>query len=110
MFVVLWEFEVKPGCEERFETVYGPGGDWASLFRRDAQYVQTDLLHDLSKRGVYLTTDYWRSRAAFEAFLATHQAEYQLLDAANQELTASERKICAFERIGTPRSALIASQ
>jgi hypothetical protein len=32
MFVVLWEFEVKPGCEERFETVYGPGGDWLPFF------------------------------------------------------------------------------
>jgi hypothetical protein len=25
MFLVLWEFEVKPGCEKRFERVYGPG-------------------------------------------------------------------------------------
>ncbi|MEQ1353628.1 MAG: hypothetical protein ABLT11_06390, partial [Candidatus Acidiferrum sp.] len=23
MFLALWEFEVKPGCEERFQTVYG---------------------------------------------------------------------------------------
>ena len=36
MFLVLWEFEVKPGCEERFERVYGAGGDWDSLFRRDS--------------------------------------------------------------------------
>jgi len=109
MFVVLWEFEVKPGCEERFERVYGPEGDWACLFRRDAQYVQTHLLRDLSKRGVYLTADYWRSRAAYEAFLAAHQVEYQLLDAANQELAASERKIGAFERIGNVGSAVVTS-
>jgi len=32
MFLVLWEFEVKPGSEQRFERVYGPGGDWDSLF------------------------------------------------------------------------------
>ena len=24
MFLVLWEFDVKQGCEERFESVYGP--------------------------------------------------------------------------------------
>jgi hypothetical protein len=24
MFVTLWEYEVKPSCEERFEKVYGP--------------------------------------------------------------------------------------
>jgi hypothetical protein len=38
MFLVLWEFEVKPGCEERFERVYGAGGDWDSLFRRDSNH------------------------------------------------------------------------
>ena len=110
MFVVLWEFEVKPGCEDRFERVYGPDGDWASLFRRDAQYVQTDLLRDLSKSGVYLTADYWRSQSAYDGFLAAHRIEYQLLDAANEELTASERKIGAFEHIESRGSSAIASQ
>jgi len=28
----LWEFEVKPGARQRFQEVYGPGGDWDSLF------------------------------------------------------------------------------
>ena len=32
MLLALWEFEVKPGCEERFERVYGPGGDWDPCF------------------------------------------------------------------------------
>jgi len=41
MFVALWEFEVKPGCEERFEMVYGPDGDWAKLFRRNSHYHET---------------------------------------------------------------------
>ncbi len=27
MFVALWEYEVKPGGEERFENGYGPGGE-----------------------------------------------------------------------------------
>ena len=110
MFVVLWEFEVKPGCEDRFERVYGPDGDWASLFRRDAHYVRTDLLRDLSRRGVYLTADYWRSRAGYEAFLAENHSEYQSLDAANEHLAATERKIGTFECIGNCGSAVVASQ
>jgi len=28
MFVILWEFEVKPGSEAGFEKVYGPTGEW----------------------------------------------------------------------------------
>ncbi len=35
MFVILWEFEVKPGGEQSFESAYGPGGAWIQLFRRD---------------------------------------------------------------------------
>jgi hypothetical protein len=36
MFLVLWEYEVKPGSEKRFEKAYGPAGDWAQLFRTDS--------------------------------------------------------------------------
>ena len=57
MFLVLWEFEVKPGCEERFERVYGAGGDWDSLFRRDSNHAGTYLFRDLAKPRVYLTAD-----------------------------------------------------
>jgi hypothetical protein len=48
MFLVLWEYEVKPGYEERFERVYGPGDDWDSLFQRDASYAGTHLFRDMS--------------------------------------------------------------
>src|SRR5256885_1532379 len=57
MFLVLWEFEVKPGCEQRFERVYGSGGDWDSLFRRDAEHAGTYLFRDTTRPRVYLTAD-----------------------------------------------------
>src|SRR5579863_3420296 len=31
MVVALWEYEVKPGCEESFQFAYSPQGDWARL-------------------------------------------------------------------------------
>ena len=55
IFLAVWEFEVKPGCQERFLKVYGPEGDWAKLFRKDANYQETQLLHDLSRGATYLT-------------------------------------------------------
>jgi hypothetical protein len=97
MFLVLWEFEVKPGCEERFEVVYGPGGDWDSLFRSDPNHVMTRLLHDTIRTAVYLTADYWRSRKSYEEFLALRRSEYKLLDAASEDLTLSEHHIGSFE-------------
>jgi heme-degrading monooxygenase HmoA len=97
MFVALWEFEVKPGCEERFERVYGPGGDWAKLFRSDSNYQETRLLRDATRAAIYLTMDFWNSRQAYERFMESHAAEYKELDAANESLTLGERKIGWYE-------------
>jgi hypothetical protein len=66
MFVALWEYEVKPGGEERFEKAYGPEGDWVRLFRSDSRYHETRLVRDSFRRGVYLTMDFWQSREAYE--------------------------------------------
>jgi hypothetical protein len=69
MFLVLWEFEVKPECEERFERVYGTGGDWDSLFRRDSHHERSELFRDTDRSRIYLTADYWKSRKSYEEFL-----------------------------------------
>lgn len=104
MFVALWEFEVKPGCEERFEKAYGPDGDWVRLFLSDPHYYQTRLVQDSLRRGVYLTMDFWASRRAYEEFIAGHRAEYEQIDAKGEELTVKERRIGWFGMVeGSPR-------
>ena len=99
MFLVLWEFEVKPGCEERFERVYGPGGDWDSLFRRDPDHVRTELFRDTGKPRVYLTADYWKSRTAYEEFLQAASTEYKHIDSVAEGLTANERHVGSYETL-----------
>ena len=96
MFLVLWEFEVKPGNEERFEQVYGPGGDWDSLFRIDPNHAGTRLFRDTARIHVYLAADYWLSRKSYEEFLVLRRSEYNTLDAASEDLTLSERQIGSF--------------
>jgi len=97
MFVALWEYEVKPGCEERFENAYGPDGDWARLFRSDSHYHETRLVRDAFRPATYITLDFWNSRGAYEQFMATHQDEYKMLDAAGEELTSKERRVGWYE-------------
>jgi hypothetical protein len=65
MFVALWEYEVKLGCEERFENAYGPHREWVRLFRNDSRYKETRLVKDVLRRGVYLTMDFWDSRSNY---------------------------------------------
>lgn len=31
MFLALWEFDVKLGCDEGLKSAYGPGWGWAPL-------------------------------------------------------------------------------
>ena len=99
MFLVLWEYEVKSGSEKQFEDVYGPVGDWAQLFRTDSHYRETRLLQDSFRSNVYLTLDFWASRDSYEKFLATHKVEYQAIDALGESLTASERRVGAYEMV-----------
>jgi len=46
IFLALWEFDVKPGCDKRLKSAYGPDEDWAQLFRRDPAYQRTLPLRD----------------------------------------------------------------
>jgi heme-degrading monooxygenase HmoA len=99
MFLVLWEFDVKPGCDERFESVYGPDGDWAQLFRHDPAYQRTLLLRDPFRDRTYVTCDFWETEKAYEAFRETNSDAYLALDNKFEKLTLAERKIGACEQL-----------
>jgi hypothetical protein len=99
MFLVLWEFDVKPGCDERFENVYGPSGVWVQLFRRDSAYQRTLLLRDPFRDRDYVTWDFWESKKAYEAFRKNNADSYLALDKRLEELTLAERKLGGFEQL-----------
>ncbi len=99
MFVALWEYEVKPGGEERFENAYGPEGEWVRLFRNDSRYKETRLVRDTLRRGVYLTMDFWESRQTYEEFIKRHRMEYEAIDEICEDMTLRERKLGWFELI-----------
>jgi hypothetical protein len=99
MFVALWEYEVKPGCEKRFEEAYGPAGGWARLFRSDSRYYETRLVRDSFRSWIYLTLDFWDCRDAYEKFMAAHKKESKALDAAGEELTSEERRLGWYELV-----------
>lgn len=97
MFVTLWEFEVKRGCEELFEKAYGPEGEWVQLFRRDARYRGTRLLREVGRERLYVTVDDWESREAYEAFRETWAKDYLEIDEKCEGLTDREDRIAECE-------------
>ena len=98
-YLIIWEFQVRNGMEQRFEKSYGPKGEWASLFAQDESYIGTDLTHHLNKERSYMTLDFWTSQAAYDEFSKQHRSEYKAIDQKCEELTESEREIGKFVRL-----------
>ncbi len=96
MFVILWEFEVKPGSEDRFLRAYGPHGAWVQLFQRDPHFRATQLQRDPARPLCYFTIDFWDSETAYNLFLAENQSSYLELDRRYAELTLHERRFLSF--------------
>ena len=97
MFLALWEFEVKSGCEERFQSVYGAEGEWARLFRTDPNFLETRLLRDAVRANKFVTQDFWETRSAYESFKELNHTAYVAMDRSCQSLTNFERCLGYFD-------------
>ena len=93
MYIILWEYTVKPGREAEFEKTYGPNGDWAQLFRQSDGYLGTDLVRATDTSPNYITIDHWVSSKTYEAFHKKYRAAYKALDVRCQSLTVREKLI-----------------
>lgn len=105
MFLTLWEFEVKPGCEESFQKAYGPDGPWVQLFRQHPNYRTTHLLRDPSRPRVYFTLDFWDSEPAFLEFKSAQQEAYAAIEGSTEGLTVHERHLGYFQQADLPQDA-----
>jgi hypothetical protein len=91
MFVIIWRFTTADA--EAFERHYGPEGTWARFFRRDPQFVRTDLL----RGDAYMTLDWWTSREAYDRFRVAHAAEYGQIDFMCEAVALTEEKVGTFD-------------
>jgi heme-degrading monooxygenase HmoA len=90
MYIILWEYHIKPEKREKFEQIYSPTGAWVELFKKGAGYLGTELLRDEENPLRYLTIDRWASKAEYEAFLSTWEQAYAQMDAQCEGLTERE--------------------
>ena len=94
----LWTFEVPAETEQRFVSAYKSDGDWARLFATANGFIRTELWR--AGDGLYMTADYWRSAADFEAFQANLVETYRQLDEELGGVSGIETFVGAFELAG----------
>jgi heme-degrading monooxygenase HmoA len=93
MYVIVWQFVPKAGCEAEFERAYGSQGRWAELFRSGDGYHGTELWRG---DGVWLTVDRWQSEQHYERFRRERQKDYEAIDREMERLTDRETRIGMF--------------
>lgn len=90
MYVIIWEYQVKPDKQAEFEKTYAANGAWAELFKKGTGYLGTELLCKADQSLHFLTIDRWESKQAYETFLTHWGNEYQSLDAQCEGLNEQE--------------------
>jgi heme-degrading monooxygenase HmoA len=95
MYVIVWQYDVRPERRTEFESTYGSAGKWTDLFRATPGYVRTDLLRGVGAPDRYVTLDWWVNEEAFAAFIQTQREAYLTLDRETEELTASQTRLGA---------------
>jgi heme-degrading monooxygenase HmoA len=98
-YIYIWEFQVKPGLQARFEEIYGPAGAWVQLFRRASGYVKTDLIRDTQTADRYVTIDYWDQESSYRTFREQFAEQFRALDQECEQLTLSEASLGTFSLI-----------
>lgn len=90
MFVIIWEYQVKPERVTAFERIYNSDGLWVELFRKGEGFLGTYLLRDERHPHRYITIDRWQALDDYEKFLQQWSTEYSTLDAQCEGLTERE--------------------
>jgi heme-degrading monooxygenase HmoA len=98
MYIILWAYNVRPGAEAAFETLYGPSGEWVALFQKADGFLGTELLVAANASRRYLTIDRWESEASYEQFRSAYAGAYEMIDRAAEGLTESETRLGEFRR------------
>ena len=90
-FAYIWRYTIDPDCRPEFLAAYNPNGEWVQLFSRDPAFLGTAFLQDSDNEDVYVTVDYWRSKADRDSFRKRYAAEFDSLDRKCEEFTIEEQ-------------------
>jgi len=98
-FVYIWQYTVDPELRSEFLEAYRAGGAWTALFSRDSSYIETLLLQDDNDENIYVTIDYWKSRADRDAFRERYATEFSRLDSRCEAYTLEEQFLGDFNEV-----------
>lgn len=102
MIAIMWQFEVKAGCEAEFEELYGVEGEWTTLNRHTRSYLGTSFLHDQNRSSRYIVIEYWSEMVVYEQHRVFRSDGIALLEERTRVLVDSVEPLGIFTALDTP--------
>ena len=99
-FAYVWQYTVDPQYRAKVFAAYRPDGDWAKLFLRDPEYIETKLFQECDHSDRFMTVDYWASKSARDSFRERFAVEFREIDERCENYTLDETLIGDYFIIG----------
>jgi quinol monooxygenase YgiN len=105
VIALAWQFEVKKGCEPRFEELVGANGPWHALARRSRSFLGSSFLRDLAQPTRYLLVEYWSEMLVYEKHHEDFSDEVRQLEAEREALVETMTPTGIFTALNVPDRA-----
>jgi len=102
MIAIVWQFDVRQGCETEFEQLYGVEGEWTAMNRQTRSYLGSSFLHDQNRSSRYLVVEYWSEMLVYEKHRASRSDAVTALEERSATLVDSVEPLGIFTALDVP--------
>lgn len=105
MIAFAWQFDIKQGCEQRFEELAGADGPWHALARRSRSFLGSSFMRDTAQPTRYLLIEYWSEMLVYEKHQADFLDEIRELESERDALVDTMTPLGVFAALNVPDRA-----
>ena len=102
MIGIMWQFEVKAGCESDFEQLYSADGEWSILNRQTRSFLGGSFLRDQNRSTRYILIEYWSEMLLHEQHRTYRSDMIASLEAQRARLVDSVEPLGVFTALHVP--------
>lgn len=102
MIAVVFQFEVKRGCQDEFEQFHGADGEWTALSRRSRSFIGSSFLREVAAEPRYLLIEYWSEMLVYERHLQDLADDVERLERARADMVTSTTSLGIYSALDVP--------
>jgi hypothetical protein len=102
MIAIMWQFDVKPGRETKFEQLYGADGAWTAMNRHTRSYLGSSFLNDQNRASRYIVIEYWSEMLVSEPARGVRSTAVAAFEAQRTALIESVEPMGVFTALNVP--------